>query len=102
MAPEQIEALEADARTDIFAFGAVLYEMLTGAKAFDGKSAASLTAAILERQPAPIREQQPLVSEQLEHVIVRCLEKDPELRSTALLMSPPSCDGLSIIRRCLF
>jgi eukaryotic-like serine/threonine-protein kinase len=80
MAPEQIEGVEADARTDIFAFGAVLYEMLTGAKAFDGRSAASLTAAILERQPAPIREQQPLVSEQLEHVIVRCLEKDPELR----------------------
>ena len=51
MAPEQVEGLEADARTDIFAFGAVLYEMLTGRKAFEGKSQASLIAAILEREP---------------------------------------------------
>ena len=51
MAPEQVEGKEADARTDIFAFGAVLYEMLTGKKAFEGKSQASLIAAILEHQP---------------------------------------------------
>ena len=53
-APEQIEGLGADARTDIFVFGAVLYEMLTGRKAFEGKSQASLMGAILEREPAPV------------------------------------------------
>src|ERR1700694_3964646 len=60
MAPEQLEGRNADARTDIFAFGAVLYEMLTGRKAFEGKSQASLIAAILERQPPPIVTLQPL------------------------------------------
>ena len=59
MAPEQVEGLEADARTDIFAFGAVLYEMLTGRKAFEGKSQASLIGAILEREPAPVASLQP-------------------------------------------
>jgi serine/threonine protein kinase len=54
MAPEQLEGKEADARTDIFAFGAVLYEMITGKKAFEGKSQASLIAAILEHNPAPL------------------------------------------------
>ena len=54
MAPEQLEGQEADARTDIFAFGAVLYEMLTGRKAFEGKSQASSIAAILEDEPTPI------------------------------------------------
>ncbi len=54
MAPEQIEGLDADARTDIFAFGAVLYEMLTGRKAFEGRSQASLIGAILEREPPPV------------------------------------------------
>src|SRR5207244_4722239 len=54
MAPEQLEGTEADARTDIFAFGAVLYEMLTGRRAFQGKSKVSLIAAILEHEPPPI------------------------------------------------
>ena len=54
MAPEQLEGKEADARTDIFAFGAVLYEMVTGKKAFEGKSQASLIAAICRREPPPI------------------------------------------------
>src|SRR5262249_33771459 len=60
MAPEQIEGLEADARTDIFAFGAVLYEMVTSKKAFTGKTHASLISAILKDQPRPIAELQPL------------------------------------------
>jgi serine/threonine protein kinase len=53
MAPEQVEAGEADTRSDIFAFGTTLYEMVTGIRAFEGKSSASVIAAILEREPAP-------------------------------------------------
>ncbi len=54
MAPEQVEGAEADARSDIFAFGAVLYEMLSGRRAFDGKTRASVIASILEREPPPL------------------------------------------------
>jgi len=60
MAPEQLEGKDADSRTDIFAFGAVLYEAITGKKAFEGKSQASLIAAILDREPPPISAVQPL------------------------------------------
>jgi eukaryotic-like serine/threonine-protein kinase len=80
MAPEQLEGKEADARTDLFAFGAVLYEMTTGRKAFEGKSHASLIAAILEREPPPIATLQPLAPPALEHVIKTCLAKEPEAR----------------------
>jgi len=60
MAPEQLEGHETDARTDIFAFGAVLYEMLTGRRAVEGKSQVSLIAAILEHEPPPISEIKPV------------------------------------------
>ena len=80
MAPEQLEGTEADARTDIFALGAVLYEMTTGKRAFDGKTRTSLIAAIVGGQPAPIRSMQPLAPSALDHVIATCLEKDPEKR----------------------
>lgn len=80
MAPEQIEGAEADARTDLFAFGAVLYEMATGKRAFDGKSRASLIASILDREPVPISALQPMTPPALEHVIRKCLEKDPDAR----------------------
>jgi len=60
MAPEQLEGKEADARTDIFGFGAVLYEMVTGKRAFSGTSQASLIAAILKEEPVPIAEVQPM------------------------------------------
>src|SRR5262245_24090059 len=80
MAPEQIEGLEADARTDIFAFGALLHEMLTGRRAFEGKSQATLLAAILERTPAAVSSSQPLVSPALDHLVSRCLAKSPEDR----------------------
>jgi predicted Ser/Thr protein kinase len=80
MAPEQLEGHEADARTDIFAFGAIVYEMITGKKAFEGKSQASLIAAILEREPPPVSSQQPLVPQTLDRVIRRCLAKDPDER----------------------
>jgi len=80
MAPEQLEGEEADARTDIFALGCVLYEMATGQRAFDGKTRTSLIAAIVSSQPRPISELQPLTPATLEHVISKCLAKDPNER----------------------
>jgi eukaryotic-like serine/threonine-protein kinase len=80
MAPEQIEGQEADARTDIFAFGCVLYEMLTGRKAFEGKTQATLIAAILEREPPVVSSLQPMTPAALEHVVQRCLAKSPDDR----------------------
>lgn len=80
MAPEQLEGKPADARTDIFSLGTVLYEMASGRKAFEGKSRASLIAAILEHRPQPITRLQPATPPALDHVIQRCLEKDPEQR----------------------
>ena len=80
MAPEQIEGHEADGRTDIFAFGAVLYEMLTGTKAFSGASPASLIASILSSQPLKVSTVQTLAPAALDHLIERCLAKDPDER----------------------
>jgi Tol biopolymer transport system component len=80
MAPEQVEGKEADARTDIHAFGAVLYEMLTGKRAFEGKSAASVMAAVLDLQPPAMSSLRPLTPPALDHVVSRCLEKDPDER----------------------
>jgi len=80
MAPEQLEGKEADGRTDIFAFGAVLYEMATGKKAFAGKSQASLIGAILHTQPPTISSIQPMSPPALDRVVRTCLAKDPEER----------------------
>jgi serine/threonine protein kinase len=80
MAPEQLEGTEADARTDIFGLGALLYEMATGRRAFEGKSKTSLIAAILSTQPPPISSVQPVMPPALDHVVRRCLEKDPDDR----------------------
>jgi eukaryotic-like serine/threonine-protein kinase len=80
MAPEQLEGLEADARTDIFAFGALLYEMITGNRAFQGKSKTSLIAAIVSAEPKPVSSIQPLASPALEHVIDKCLAKERDDR----------------------
>jgi len=80
MSPEQIEGKEADARSDIFAFGAVLYEMVTGKRAFQGKSHLSTATAILEKDPDPISAIQPLAPKALEHTVQTCLAKDPEER----------------------
>jgi predicted Ser/Thr protein kinase len=75
MSPEQLQGKETDARSDLFSFGCVLYEMLTGWRAFEGESAASVIAAILERQPAPLT-----VAPSLERVVHRALAKDPDQR----------------------
>jgi serine/threonine-protein kinase len=80
MAPEQIEGHDADARTDIFALGCVLYELITGQRAFEGKTASSIMAAILATEPRKISELSPVTPPTLEWVVARCLEKDPDAR----------------------
>jgi Tol biopolymer transport system component len=80
MAPEQIEGLEADARTDIFAFGALLFEMLTGKTAFEGKTRASLLGAILKDEPPPASKVQAVAPASLDRIISTCLAKDPDDR----------------------
>jgi len=80
MAPEQLEGHGADSRTDLFAMGAVLYEMVTGRPAFAGRSKASLIAAILSSEPAPFGHTQRLVSPALERAVKHCLAKDPDER----------------------
>jgi len=80
MAPEQLEGKDADPRTDLFAFGAVLYEMTTGHKAFEGRSQASLISAIMTAEPPSMSGLQPLVPPSLERVVRRCLAKPPEER----------------------
>jgi eukaryotic-like serine/threonine-protein kinase len=80
MSPEQIEGHEADVRSDIFSLGCVLYEMATGKPAFEGKSPASIMAAIIERDPAPITAFGPQLPPALDRVVKSCLAKDPDDR----------------------
>ena len=80
MSPEQVEGKELDGRSDIFSLGAVLYEMVTGRRAFEGKSQLSVASAILEKEPAPISSIKPMTPPALDHVIRRCLAKELEKR----------------------
>ena len=80
MAPEQIEGVQADARTDVFALGAVLYEMVTGKRAYEGKSKASLIASILDREPPPIAASERAAPAALDRLIRACLAKEPDER----------------------
>lgn len=80
MSPEQLEGKEVDARSDIFSFGAILYEMATGKRAFEGKSQASLIASIIKEQPLPVSQVVPLSPPMLDRVIKQCLEKDADHR----------------------
>src|SRR5712691_11097169 len=80
MAPEQVEGKEVDSRTDIFAFGAVVYEMATGRKAFEGKSQASVIGAILKDDPPPMSSLQPMTPPALDRAIKTCLAKEPDGR----------------------
>ena len=80
MAPEQVEGREADARTDLWALGVLLYEMATGRRPFDGDSAASVIGAILKDVPPPLSTRASLIPRALDHVVERCLAKDPDDR----------------------
>ena len=83
MSPEQIEGKEADARSDIFAFGAVLYEMAAGKRPFQGKSQISLASSILESDPEPVSAIKPQTPPAFEHVVTTCLQKNPDDRYLA-------------------
>ena len=94
MSPEQVEGQAVSARTDVFSFGAVLYEMLTGRRPFDGGSEASLLSAILRDPPAPVRALRPEMDARLETLVNRCLEKNAEARpasAEALLPELEAC-----------
>ena len=80
MSPEQASGTVVDARSDVFAFGAVLYEMVTGRRPFGGSSSAEMLAALLKEQPKPPSEPVPEVPKELERIIVHCLRKEPGRR----------------------
>src|SRR5271167_2904645 len=80
MSPEQLEGLEVDARSDIFALGALLYEMTTGKPAFPGKSQITVASAILDKDPAPVSTVKPLAPAALDYLVATCLAKDREQR----------------------
>ena len=80
MSPEQVEGKELDGRSDIFSLGAVLFEMVTGHRAFEGKSQLSVASAILEKEPAPISTIKPMTPPGLDHIVKKCLAKEPSER----------------------
>jgi len=107
MAPEQFEGRAIDERTDIFAFGAVLYEMVSGRKAFEGSSIGSLIAAIVERDPPPLSSVRPLAPAALERIVSTCLAKDPDdrwqsardlMRALQLVRDQPTPSGATPLR----
>jgi eukaryotic-like serine/threonine-protein kinase len=85
MSPEQVEGRTVDARSDIFAFGLVLYELLSGQRAFQRDSWAATLAAVLHAEPAPLRELNPSIPASLERHVARCLRKDPSERFQTML-----------------
>src|SRR5882724_3232561 len=80
MSPEQVEGKEVDGRSDIFSLGGVLYEMVTGKRAFEGKSQLSVASAILEKEPEPIGAAKPMTPRALDHAVKKCLAKLPDER----------------------
>jgi Tol biopolymer transport system component len=107
MSPEQVEGRELDGRSDIFSLGAVLYEMLTGQKAFQGKSQFSVASAIVEKEPAPISTIKPMTPPALDHVIRKCLAKTPDdrwqsaadIKHEISWISQSSAEGLAAISK---
>jgi dienelactone hydrolase len=107
MSPEQAEGRAADARSDVFSFGAMLYEMLTGKRPFEGGTAVSLLSAILKDAPPPVRSLRPEVDPRLEKLVERSLEKDPDARypsAQELLPDLEAClgrtaPGVGFVRR---
>ena len=93
MAPEQLKGRNADSRSDIFAFGVVLFEMLTGAKPFPGDNQLGVGAAILDREPVPLRTLVASAPAALERVVSRCLAKDPTSGGRARAIWQASCTG---------
>jgi serine/threonine protein kinase len=84
MSPEQAEGKKVDARSDIFSFGSLLYEMLTGRRAFQGDSKMSTLAAILNREPEPLEKLNPGLPRELVRIVQRCLRKDPDRRAHSM------------------
>jgi serine/threonine protein kinase len=97
MSPEQIRGKIADARSDIFSFGAILYELLTGRRAFDGASLTDINAAILRDDPPDISQIDPTIPVGLEHIVRHCLEKNPEERFHSARDLAFALQGLSVI-----
>ena len=110
MSPEQAEGKAVDARSDIFSFGALLYEMLTGKRAFGGESRMATISAVLRDEPKPASEIRPGVPRELERIIARCLRKDPgrrfqqmaDLRVALEEVKEESEDGRWPRRQCRF
>ena len=100
MAPEQVEGKDVDARSDIWALGAVIYEMVTGTRPFQGDTPASVIGAILKDDPPPVSSRQPLTPAMLDRVVARCFEKDPDSRwqsaADLLLMLKWGSDGAQV------
>jgi serine/threonine protein kinase/Tol biopolymer transport system component len=108
MAPEQIEGREVDSRSDIFAFGATVYEAVTGRRPFDGTSQASLTNSIVNHTPHGLRHYQPIAPPALEHIVARCLAKEPDerwqtasdlTRELQWVAKNPIAEGIPLVRR---
>jgi serine/threonine protein kinase len=80
MSPEQAEGKPVDARSDIFSFGSVFYEMLSGSRAFDGQSSAALLAAVMRDEPKPLTQFKRDIPAEVRQIVKRCLRKDPAAR----------------------